>query len=175
MGVSIVSEGFDTSAPYYRMPDSVSPSVAWITEGIDDELIGDFGLGCGGAAGLEIDRCDPDMGTPPHTMVIASSGGHTDTYILSSDAGPYVAHAGQLGTHDYRIRADMTFFTAPNNGAVFSASSIAFGMALPINNFDNNISRLLGNVVNAFINQRELPALPATAATPVSHDESLTV
>jgi len=50
MGVSIVSEGFDTSAPYYRMPDSVSPSVAWITEGIDDELIGDFGLGCGGAA-----------------------------------------------------------------------------------------------------------------------------
>ena len=161
MGVSIVSEGFDTSAPYERMPDSYEPSVAWITEGIDGTTIGDFGLGFNGAAGLEIDRVNPELGTPPHAKLIASSGGHTDTYILSSDCGPYVAHPGQFGTHDYRIRADITYYTAPNDGAVFSLGSIGFGMALPINGFDNNISRLLGNVVNAFIADGPLPGTAA--------------
>ncbi len=60
-------------------------------------------------------------------------------------------YQGFTGSYDYRVRADMTYFAAPNDGAVFSGSSIAFGQALPVNNFDNNISRVLANVVNAFI------------------------
>ena len=48
------------------------------------------------------------------------------------------------------IRADMTFFETPNNGAVFSTGSITFCGSLPTNNFENNVSRLLQNVVNRF-------------------------
>ncbi len=51
----------------------------------------------------------------------------------------------------------MTYFVAPNGGAVFSASSIAFGQALPARGFDNNVSRVLGNVVDAFIKDGQLP------------------
>ena len=61
------------------------------------------------------------------------------------------------GSQDYRIRADMTYFNAPENGAVFCGGSIAFGQALPTNNFDNNVSIVLGNVVDAFIKPGKLP------------------
>jgi N,N-dimethylformamidase len=40
---------------------------------------------------------------------------------------------------------------------VFSCSSIAFGQSLPVNNFDNNVSKLLANVVNAFVKVGPLP------------------
>jgi hypothetical protein len=66
-------------------------------------------------------------------------------------------YPGLSGSHDYRIRADMVYFTAPNGGAVFSTGSIAFSQSLPHRNFDNNISRLLANVVNAFSNCAGLP------------------
>ena len=59
--------------------------------------------------------------------------------------------------HDYRIRADMVFFTAPEGGAVFSTGSIAFSQSLPFGNFDNNISKLLANVVEAFSSKERLP------------------
>ena len=67
------------------------------------------------------------------------------------------AYAGLVGTLDYRIRADITYFTAPNKGAVFSTGSIAFGQALPANNYDNSSSTLLKNVVDSFIADGDLP------------------
>lgn len=156
MGVGFIAEGFETSQPYRRMPDSYHRTVSWITEGIEGEIIGDFGLAYDGAAGLELDRYDLNLGTPPHTKIIASSGGHSDNYVLVTEELLY-AYAGLTGSLDYRIRADMTYFTAPNDGAVFSTGSIAFGQALPVNNFDNNVSRLLANVVNAFLKDGKLP------------------
>ena len=68
-----------------------------------------------------------------------------------------VYHAGMLGTYDYRIRADIVYFTTPNDGAVFSTGSIAFGQALPCKGFDNNVSKLLKNVVDAFSKEKALP------------------
>ena len=50
------------------------------------------------------------------------------------------------------IRADMTFFeTANGKGAVFSTGSITFCGSLPSNGYDNNISRLLANVLDRFL------------------------
>jgi N,N-dimethylformamidase len=66
-------------------------------------------------------------------------------------------YEGQDGTYNYQCRADMTYFDAPNGGAVFSCSSIAFGQALPVNNFENDVSRLLANVVNTFVKPGPLP------------------
>ncbi|WP_407169101.1 N,N-dimethylformamidase beta subunit family domain-containing protein [Bradyrhizobium sp. ORS 111] len=156
VGVGFISEGYGKSQFYRRMPDSYHRTVSWLTKGIDGEIIGDFGLAYGGAAGVGLDRCDPALGTPPHTKVIASSGGHTDNYLVNPEVIHY-AFEGLSGSYDYRVRADMAYFTAPHHGAVFSAGSVAFGQALPVNNFDNNVSRLLANVVDAFVRPGALP------------------
>jgi N,N-dimethylformamidase len=142
--------------PFRRMPDSWHRRASWIFEGIEDEILGDFGLAHGAAGGLEIDRYDLSLGTPPHTLIVASSGGHSDNYqtVVEEVLYPY---PGLSGSHDYRIRADMVFFTAPEGGAVFSTGSIAFSQSLPFGNFDNNISKLLANVVEAFSTKERLP------------------
>lgn len=156
VGVGFISEGFESARPYRRMPDSYHRTVSWIMEGVEGEIIGDFGLSYGGAAGIELDRYDLRLGTPPHTKLLASSGGHDDNYVLACEEILY-SYPGMVGTQDYRIRADMVFIPAPNHGAVFSGSSIGFGQALPANNFDNNVSRIMQNLVNAFIKDGPLP------------------
>jgi N,N-dimethylformamidase len=156
LGVGFIAEGFETSEPFRKMPDAFHRTVSWITEGIEGEIIGDEGLAYGGAAGVELDRYDLNLGTPPHTKIIASSGGHSDNYVLVTEELLY-AYAGLVGSLDYRIRGDITYFTAPNNGAVFSTGSIAFGQALPAHGFQNTTSRLLKNVVDAFITDGALP------------------
>jgi len=155
-GVGFIAEGFETSERYRRMPDSWHRTVSWITEGVEGEIIGDQGLAYGGAAGIELDRYDLSLGTPPHTKIIASSGGHSDNYVLVTEELLY-AYAGLVGSLDYRIRSDMTYFTAPKNGAVFCTGSIAYGQALPANNYNNSASTVFKNIVNAFIKDGELP------------------
>ncbi|MEO8039837.1 MAG: N,N-dimethylformamidase beta subunit family domain-containing protein [Betaproteobacteria bacterium] len=118
--------------------------------------LGSSGLAYGGAAGIELDRYDLSLGTPPHTRILASSGGHSDNYLLSIEEVLY-PYPGLSWSQDYRIRGDMTYFSAPNNGAVFCGGSIAFGQALPANGFENNVSIVLGNVVDAFIKPGRLP------------------
>jgi N,N-dimethylformamidase len=63
------------------MPDSRHRRIDWMFDGIDGEIRGDFGLDQGEAGGLEIDRYDLALGTPPHALVVASSGGHSDNYV----------------------------------------------------------------------------------------------
>ncbi len=155
-GVGFISEGFDSSRPYRRMPDSWHRRAAWMFEGIEGEIIGDFGLAHKAAGGLELDRYDLELGTPPHALIVASSGGHSDNYVTVTEEILY-PYPGLSGSHDYRIRADMVFFTAPNLGAVFCTGSIAFGQSLPFNTFDNNAAKLLGNILDAFAKPGRLP------------------
>ena len=155
-GVGFIAEGFDTAEPYRKMPDAWHRTVSWITEGVEGEIFGDHGLAYGGAAGIELDRYDLSLGTPPHTKIVASSGGHSDNYVLVTEELLY-AYAGLVGSLDYRIRADMTYFTAPNDGAVFCTGSIGYGQALPSNNFSNSASTVLRNVVDAFAKEGKLP------------------
>ncbi len=156
VGIGFIAEGFETSRPYRRMPDSYHRHVSWIMEGVEGEMIGEEGLAYGGAAGIELDRYDLSLGTPPHTKLLASSGGHSDNYLLSIEEILY-PYPGLAGTQDYRIRGDIVYFNTPNDGAVFCGGSIAFGQALPVKNFDNNASRMLANVVDAFIKPGPLP------------------
>jgi N,N-dimethylformamidase len=172
-GVSIPRLGFGT----FRMPGAESQPVVEsaiapgfrhidtatmyenetaVGAALAGEIIGDKGLAHGGAAGIEIDRYDLSLGTPPHAKIVASSGGHPDNYMLVCEEVLY-AHPGMTGTYDYRIRADMVYFTTPKNGAVFSTGAIAFGQALPCDNFANNASKVLKNVVDAFSKAVNLP------------------
>jgi N,N-dimethylformamidase len=149
-GVGMVSQGFDISSPYVRTEASRDPRAAFIFDGIEDDVIGDFGLSGGGAAGLELDAADPALGTPPHALVLASSERHTDLYLLTpedmNDPAP-----GLGGTEAEIIRADMVFFETPNGGAVFSTGSIAWAGGLSHNGYDNDVARITGNVLERFV------------------------
>ena len=155
-GVGFIAEGFETSAPYRKMPDAWHRTVSWITEGIEGEVFGDKGLAYDAAAGVELDRYDLSLGTPPHTKIIASSGGHSDNYVLVTEELLY-AYAGLTGSLDYRIRADMTYFTAPNDGAVFSTGIDCLRSGASGEWLRQFRRALLANVVNAFLEARQPP------------------
>jgi hypothetical protein len=72
-GVGFVAQGFDRSSYYRRTTASRHPRACFIFEGVDDEILGDFGLSGGGAAGLELDAFNPGLGSPPWALVVASS------------------------------------------------------------------------------------------------------
>jgi N,N-dimethylformamidase len=162
-GVGWVAEGFDVSSYFRRRPDSYDPRAAWIFAGIDDEIIGDFGLVGGGAAGLELDLFDPLQGTPAHALLLASSENHTDNYVEVLEE-LFFNLPGGGGTENPRIRADMAYYTTPNGGAVFSTGSIAFCGSLSHNGYDNNVSRLTRNVLERFLDPAPLPPLAPEAA-----------
>jgi N,N-dimethylformamidase len=162
VGTGFASEGMDESVPYRRMPDSYHKSVAWIFEGVEGEVFGDFGLGGGGAAGIEIDRYDLSLGTPPHARILASSEGLSDNYPLVQEEIMY-NHPGMGGTQHPGVRCDMVYFTTPQDGAVFSPSSIAWGQALPCRNFDNPVSAIMANVLDAFLKNGPLPGMAYSA------------
>lgn len=163
-GTGMSNEGFDIGTYYSRTPESNDPRVAWAFEGIGyDERLGDFGLVSGGAAGLECDIVDTTLGSPPHTLLTATSAGrHTAGYLLVMEDYGF-SQAGIDGTQHPRVRSDIAFHETPNGGACFAFSSIAFCGSLSHNNYDNNISRLVGNVVDRFSQDGPLPAPPAEA------------
>jgi N,N-dimethylformamidase len=163
-GTGMSSEGFDIGTYYSRTPESNDPRVAWAFEGIDyDERLGDFGLVSGGAAGLECDIVDTTLGSPPHTLLVATSAGrHTEGYLLVMEDYGF-SQAGIDGTQHPRVRSDIAFHETPNGGACFAFSSIAFCGALSHNAYDNNISRLVRNVLDRFSQDGPLPPPPADA------------
>ena len=125
-GIGFTSQGFDRSSYYRRLPDSFNDRAAFIFAGVGDhERIGDFGLVGDGAAGFELDRADRALGTPPHALVLASSEGHSDTYLRVLE-DLHVTGANITGTTSPLVRADMVFYETPDGGAVFSTGSIAW-------------------------------------------------
>ena len=67
------------------------------------------------------------------------------------------------GTQHPRVRSDIAYHETPNGGACFAFSSIAFCGSLPWNNCDNNISKLVGNVLTRFAKDGPLPPPPKEA------------
>jgi N,N-dimethylformamidase len=155
VGVGTIAVGFDASGYYQRTRGSFDPRADFIFEGVgEDEIIGDFGYLGDGASGSEIDAVDPLLGTPAHTLVVASSEGHSEnTLIVPDEIGFH--HGAMDGVQNPLVRADMTFFETPGGGAVFSVGSIAWGASLPHNGYDNNVSRISANVIGRFL--RETP------------------
>ena len=148
VGVGFVAQGFDSSSYYRRTSDADDPRVAFMFEGVDDELLGDFGLMRGGAAGIEIDRYDVRHGSPTHAVIVASSEGHTNVYETYDEIVPRSDLNGDVRPE---IRADMVFFECPNGGAVFSVGSIAYAGSLSHNGYENHIAQLTGNVLRRFL------------------------
>lgn len=138
LGVETVGMGFAGARPYRRLPDSRDPRAAFVFEGVgDDEPIGDFGLGFGGAAGYEVDGADRPLGTPAHALVLARADAFPSPYVpLSSDPD---------------IRAEMTLFETRGGGSVFSVGSITWTASLSHDGYENNVARITRNVLRHFL------------------------
>ncbi len=150
-GVGFSAQGQFEGSYYRRNRKSPPPSAAWVFEGIEDEILGDFGLSGGGAAGFELDRADVRLGSPENIEILASSEGHSDAFVLVPEE--QLTHITNWPGEpvEHLLRADMTYFELPDGGAVFSTGSITFCGSLPHNNFENNISKLLENVIRHFL------------------------
>jgi N,N-dimethylformamidase len=149
-GVGFVAQGFDSSAPYRRTEAAKDPRAAFIFDGVDEDVFGDYGVMGNGAAGMEIDAADPDLGSPAHTLVLARSEGHSNVYELVSEEIT-ISHSATNVLHNPAVRAEITFFETTSGGAVFSTGSIAYAGALGFNNFQNACARLVGNVLRRFV------------------------
>ena len=153
-GVGFIAEGYDASSYYRRTPASRDPRVAFAFEGVDGEIIGDFGLMCGGAAGIEIDRADVSRGTPRHALVVASSENHTNVYAPAVEVLSMDMKALPEGP---AVRSDVVFFECPNGGAMFSTGSIAWAGSLAHADYDNPVSRITANVLERFLDPAPFP------------------
>ncbi|HEX3983123.1 MAG TPA: N,N-dimethylformamidase beta subunit family domain-containing protein [Acidisoma sp.] len=149
-GIGFVAQGFDVSSPYRRAPDADNPRASFIFEGVEDEVIGDFGLIGGGAAGIELDCINRLLGSPPNILRLASSEDHSPLMLLVNEE--FTATLPNLGgDQNDRVRADLSFYETPSGGAVFATGSIAWCGSLPWNNYDNNISRITLNALKRFM------------------------
>src|SRR3954454_12167650 len=113
-------------------------------------IIGDFGLSGGGAAGFELDRADVELGTPPNALILARSEGHQKHFVAVPEE--LLTHVTTITGQKPKalIRAEIVYFETVSRGAVFSTGSITFCGSLSYSNYDNNISRMLENVLRRF-------------------------
>ncbi|WP_428483406.1 N,N-dimethylformamidase beta subunit family domain-containing protein [Rhodopila sp.] len=149
-GIGFVAQGFDVSSYYRRAPDADNPRASFIFDGVKDEIIGDFGLIGGGAAGIELDCINPLLGSPPNILRLASSEDHSPLMLLVNEE--FTSTLPNLGgDQNERVRADLTFTETTSGGAIFSTGSIAWCGALPCNGYENNIARITLNTLHRFM------------------------
>jgi N,N-dimethylformamidase len=167
VGVGFTAQGFDKNSPYKRLPGSFDPRASFIFEGIGrDEVIGDFPslVLDVGAAGSELDRADYALGTPPHTLVLAESFGHSDAFQFVVEE-VNTSDSLQGGSVNPLVHANLVYLEYPNGGGVFSTGSIAWCGSLSYNNYTNNVSRITENVLRRFASQEPLPVPAAPRST----------
>jgi len=149
-GVGFSSQGRFEGTHYRLLPAARDPRYAWIFEGIEGDVIGDYGLSGGGAAGFELDRADAALGTPDGAVILARSENPAPSHFTVPEevlAGPLTISGESVKD---LVRADMVYFERPGGGAVFSVGSITFCGSLWRNGWEGPVSRLLENVVRRF-------------------------
>jgi N,N-dimethylformamidase len=153
VGVGFTAQGNFVGSHYRINPQARSnPKVSWILEGVTAETVGGEGFSGHGAAGFELDRVDKRLGSPENAVVIAASENHPPEAPWMLVPEEQLTHITTIPgqPHKALIRADMTWFDCPGGGEVFSVGSITFCGSLPVNHFDNDISRILDNVLKRF-------------------------
>lgn len=145
VGIGFTAQG-NFIGSYYRRK-CFDSEYEWVFDRVEGDVIGDFGLSGGGAAGFELDRVDAQLGTPSNVVVLASSEGHEADFVLVPEET--LTHLTTLSGEPEKqlLRADMIYYTLPGGGSVFSVGSITFCGSLPHNNFDNSVSHLLENII----------------------------
>ena len=150
LGIGFSGQGFDVSSYYRRTKQSYLKEVDFIFKDIKEDILGDFGLVGGGAAGLELDRYDQSLGSPKNCYVLATSENHSDLYLgVSEEIGVNMPNLS--GSQNPNVKADLVYFKKNSGSKNFSTGSIAWSGSLSHNNYNNNISKITLNVLNDFI------------------------
>lgn len=151
VGIGFSAEGWSQGCGYRRHPASYEGVGAAIFEGIDEEIVGDFGHILDGAVADEIDRFDVSLGSPPHALLLASSTGVGKEYI-------HVVEEQNVGLPDQGgdalpdiVRSDIVYFPIEGGGAVFSVGSIGLVGSMAWNDFDNNMCRVIDNALKLLL------------------------
>ena len=109
-----------------------------------------------GAAGFELDRIDYPLGTPSHTILLATATDFSDAYqhvveeLNETDSK-------QGGTVNELVKADMAYLRYPKGGGVFSVGSISWCGSLSYNSYENNTSLITDNVLRRFSSAEPFP------------------
>tara|TARA_B110001452_G_scaffold8023_1_gene7069 strand:+ start:6526 stop:8643 length:2118 start_codon:yes stop_codon:yes gene_type:complete len=152
VGIGFTAQGNFYGHPYERK--CFESKFDWIFEGIKDNKIGDFGFSGNGAAGFELDHIDSHLTSIKNITLLAQSKASKDpkeNFILVPESQlTHLSNIKHLPVEEI-LQADMIYFTVPGGGSVFSTGSITFCGSLPWNNFDNDVSRLLENVIKKSI------------------------
>ena len=156
VGTGFSSTFFVRSTYFRRSEASRDPALAFVFNGLNSDIIGDFGYRGGGCVGLEIDRWDGDLGSPPGSVILATSE-HVGQGGLLSGEEFITTTRGLDGVQNGRVRGDMVFFPTPGGGAVWSAGSIAWATSLLWNEGENSVSRVTENVLKRFLDPEPFP------------------
>ncbi|MBW4710496.1 N,N-dimethylformamidase large subunit [Roseobacter sp. YSTF-M11] len=145
VGIGFAAQGEFFGDPYRR--SCVDAAFDWVFEGIEGDIIGDYGFSGNGAAGFELDHMDHRLGTPETAVLLARSVTRENGFMLVPEE--QLTHLTNLtgGPEAEAKHADMIYATYPGGGSVFATGSITFCGSLPWNDFDNDISQLLHNVL----------------------------
>lgn len=152
VGVGFDGQVFTHSSAYRWLEGARRPGLEWLTDGLDlNAPLGDAGLRGGGAAGIEVDRVEPSLGSPPDLVWLATADrlGYGGT---PSPEEVRTLHRGLMGDQNGQVRADLVYTPTANGGGVFATGSIAWVCALSCNDYDNGVSRLTANVIRRFLN-----------------------
>lgn len=160
VGVGFSCQGDYNGHPYRFAPAILDPRVAFLREGMEDAAVpdapfGERGVMGGGAAGHELDRADLRLGTPHHALVVATAIVDEQSYALVNEER--YDHTLWPRAHADVMRSDITFFEAPNGGAVLSVGSMNFIGALPVDGYANPAARLVLNAVRRFADPAPFP------------------
>ncbi|HEY0278886.1 MAG TPA: N,N-dimethylformamidase beta subunit family domain-containing protein [Solirubrobacterales bacterium] len=148
-GVGFVAAGPPSSGAGYLPVAAEGSPVAWALAGVEESDFGRYGT-MGAAAGTEIDAVDPLLGTPEETQVIATSAGHSDNMLEARENFNMTSRI-LGGARNPKVHSDIVIVPRENGGAVFSTGSISFSGSLSHDGWDNDVSRLLGNVFDRFV------------------------
>lgn len=149
VGVGMVADGWDGGTGYRLGPDAASPRAAFAIDGIEGPVIGAPCAAHDGAAGQELDAADPALGTPPHALVLGSSGPHSRAYYLAPEEVVFL-HPSTTGDVSPAVRADLVLFETPAGGAVFSTGSIAWAAAMQDGGALTDVGLMTRNVLRRF-------------------------
>jgi len=165
VGVGYSGQGFYRCHPYRLLPGASDPRAAFLFGKAPraGSPLGAFGLSGGGAAGIEIDRADPALGTPAHALVLATSDRLDDSYILANEE-VLVNRPTVTGNMSPLLRCDLVFYETPAGGAVLSTGSVAWAGTLGDPRPDNDVADLTLRAVERFLDPAPFTVPPGVSA-----------
>jgi N,N-dimethylformamidase len=122
---------------FRRLPASQDERYQFVFAGVEDEVIGDFGINLGSAAGFEMDSVQE-----------WPWGGRAEPVVLARATSAAFIPPRRLPVTPV---ADLAITASPGGGAVFAAGSVTWTGSLSHGGYDNNVASVTLNVLQRFL------------------------